>query len=173
MRVIFLDIDGVLNTWDYIGSLYLLANKHKVGSSIDEYGQLFDPRCVNYLDYIIRETDAKIVISSTWRNKGISNLQEMWEMRDLPGEIIDVTPLTLDGEIVERYYHVDADRGYEIQEWLDNHDDIESYVILDDMSDMLPSQNFVKCDGKFGITREVANMAIHHLIKEKYEDNIS
>ena len=173
MKIIFLDIDGVLNSGDYMSALYSLRDRHNIGSTKDEYGQLFDPRCVAYLDFIIRETDAKIVISSTWRRNGLSILKEMWEMRGLPGEVIDITPLTTDGDIVERYYHPDADRGYEIQEWLNNHTGITSHVILDDNSDMLPTQNFVKCDGRFGISCEVSNKAIEYLKKENNENNIS
>ena len=49
-------------------------------------------------------------------------------------------------------------RGNEIQDWIDNNDNIESYVILDDDSDMLESQlfNFVQTDTYEGLTeREV------------------
>jgi len=48
MKVIFLDIDGVLTT----------ANKKWT----------FDENCVKHLVDIINETDAYIVISSSWRS---------------------------------------------------------------------------------------------------------
>jgi hypothetical protein len=38
---------------------------------------------------------------------------------------------------------------------------------------MLPTQNFVKCDGRFGISCEVSNKAIKYLKKENDENNIS
>lgn len=47
------------------------------------------------------------------------------------------------------------DRGYEIQEYLDNHSNITNYVIIDDNSDMLESQmkNFLQTDLKTGLTK--------------------
>ena len=129
----------------------------------DEYGQVFDPRCVAWLDHIVETTGAKIVVSSTWRMSGLQVMKEMWQMRDLPGEVIDITPLQTDPELVERYYDPKADRGYEIQEWIDNHSELEGYVILDDDSDMLSYQHFVQCNGRLGINYEVAKKAIELL----------
>lgn len=50
MKIIFLDIDGVLNV---------------IGQGRDEYGQIFHKHFENNLKRIIDETDAKIVISSS------------------------------------------------------------------------------------------------------------
>lgn len=163
MKAIFLDIDGVLNAADYSKAIYALKVSCGHGDIIDEFGYLFDPRCVKHLDYIIRDTGAKIVISSTWRCNGIETLRKMWEMRDLPGEIIDITPLRKNPKIEERYYHPGVDRGYEIQEWLDNHPEVEDYAILDDDDDMLPSQNLVLCDSPFGITWKEVEKVFEYL----------
>jgi len=79
---------------------------------------------------------------------GLKFMQEMWIKRNLPGEIIDITPTEVD--VVERgtceFYDL-VDRGFEIQQWIDdNNDNILSYCIIDDDNDMLPSQrnNFVR-----------------------------
>ena len=166
MKVIFLDIDGVLNSGDNMRALHRLAVTHGIKNvDRDIHGQLFDERCVSFLDCLIRETSAKIVVSSTWRRAGLPAMQTMWRERGLPGDVIDVTPKWADAEMVERYYQPGADRGYEIQEWLDTHSDIESYVILDDDSDMLSHQSFVKCDGKYGITYDVFIKALEILNK--------
>jgi hypothetical protein len=169
MKIIFLDIDGVLNSMDYMNLLHMSKHDAKMDKeTMDEYGQLFDPRCVQWLEYIIAKTGAKIVISSTWRMSGLQIMQELWKHRNLPGEVIDVTGRGgVDPEIIERFYDPGADRGYEIQQWIEDHSDINSYVILDDDSDMCPGQHFVKCDSKYGITREVANAAINYLNFEK------
>lgn len=167
MKIIFLDIDGVLNSGDYMRALHVIThNAKKEGSSTrDEFGQLFDPRCITYLDYIIRMTGAKIVISSTWRYFGLSKLKDMWAKRNLPGEVIDITckRTEVDPELEERHYQPNTDRGYEIQQWLEDHTGIESYVILDDDCDMLSSQSFVKCTNEFGITYDVAKLVINKL----------
>ena len=168
MKVIFLDIDGVINSGDNMRALHRLHVNHGIGETRDQHGQLFDERCVNFLDIIIRETCAKLVISSTWRFHGTLRLRHMWDDRSLPGEIIGVTPKHPNPELMERYYEPGAARGYEIQEWLDNHPEVTDYVILDDDSDMLSHQKFVKCGNHYGITYEVMMEAISILNKTDY-----
>ena len=77
-NVIFLDIDGVLNTkWWY-------TQMHR-NTPKDKYGYTFDPRSVANLKKILDETGADIVISSSWKSFGLSELEEMWQDRGLPG----------------------------------------------------------------------------------------
>jgi hypothetical protein len=147
-KIIFLDIDGVLNV---------------NFPSHDEYGRVFHPHFVENLRYIIEKTQAKIVISSTWRFSGLVIMKEMWEKRNLPGEVIDITP------------HIDiCKRGEEIEYWLKNNE-VDSYVIVDDDNDMLESQqeNFIKTSGNIshedninngmGLTLKCAEKAINIL----------
>ncbi len=161
MKVIFLDIDGVLNV---------------IGQGYDEFGQIFHPHLEKNLDTIIKETNAKIVISSTWRMNGLENMQRMWKYRQLAGEVIDITPTEVD--VVESgtcEFYDQVDRGHEIQQWLNDHPEVTNYVILDDDNDMLPSQqtNFVRTadnrshedcvDIGYGLTKECAKKAIEIL----------
>lgn len=157
MKVIFLDIDGVLNV---------------IGQGRDEYGQGFHRHLVENLEYVIRETGAKIVISSTWRFSGLSVMQSMWKDRGLPGEVIDVTPDC--ARMGEGGIWQSKERGYEIKEWLDHSPEVESYVIIDDDSDMLVEQqpffvqtrdnrdHFGNVEG-YGLTRECADRVIQIL----------
>lgn len=176
MKVIFLDIDGVLNSVDYMNVLHMLRHgvDDKTVETRDEYGQLFDPKCVKFLDYIIKMTGAKIVISSTWRYSGLKTLQEMWQMRDLPGEVIDITCRSheVEGELIDRHQWRGQGvcRGHEIQQWLNEHN-VDTYVILDDDSDMLPEQHLVKCNGRYGIDYHVAKAAINYLNFEQDADS--
>lgn len=144
--------------------------RDKNGLSRDEYGQLFDERCVMWLQYILHRTDAKIVISSTWRCKELQYMKNLWQSRGLPGEIIDVTPTMVDERLCIQYPHNGrADRGYEIQQWIEEWGP-EKYVILDDDSDMLPHQTFVRCKTDIGITMIEADIAIAHLNGEPIRD---
>ena len=113
-KIIFLDIDGVLN---------VIPQGH------DEYGSIFHEHFVDNLRKIIDETNAKIVISSSWRMSGLEFMREMWSERNLPGDIVGITPVSYENLI----------RGYEIQEWIDKYD-VKKYVIIDDDQDMLPHQ---------------------------------
>ena len=159
-KVIFLDIDGVLNTkWWYT---QMDRNTPK-----DKYGYTFDPRSVANLKKIIDETGADIVISSSWKSFGLSELEEMWQNRELPGKLIDITPNSVSDEMLlnadldhMELFHI---RGMEIKEWLDKHGKkVSHYVIIDDMDNFLPEQqsHFVQTDPEVGITEEDANMAI-------------
>ena len=159
-KVIFLDIDGVLNTkWWYT---QMDRNTPK-----DKYGYAFDPRSVANLKKILDETGADIVISSSWKSLGLSELEEMWQERGLPGKLIGITPNSVSDEML---LNADLDhmelfsiRGMEIKEWLSkNGKRISHYAIIDDMDNMLPEQqsHFVKTDPEIGITKENANQVI-------------
>ena len=158
MKVLFLDIDGVLNV-NYQGR--------------DQYGRIFHPNFVENLAMIIKETDAKIILSSSWRHSGLQRMLDMWEFRNLPGEVIGVTP--------DLYRFLDFEgertmvRGDEIQAILNIHPEITHYVILDDDTDMLKHQlgNFVQTSNNinhpdcidigYGLTKECTNKAIRIL----------
>ena len=147
IKVIFLDIDGVLNVFC---------------ESRDKYGCNFHPHFVDNLKHIIDETDAKIVISSSWKADGLITLKKMWKDRNLPGEVIDIT----EGR-------PDRKRGKEIQQWLDKHkEEIVDYVIIDDDDVKIKNKehHFVKTsdnpdhedcvDIGYGLTKECAEQAI-------------
>ena len=166
-KIIFLDIDGVLNVY---GSPYCGVR--------DEFGDCFHKTFEDNLRYVIEQTGAEIVISSTWRMAGLSEMQKMWEMRDLPGKVIDITPdcVQLIDEGISDFYDK-VERGNEIQYWLD-HNKVDNYVIFDDDNDMLSHQrdNFVRTannrdhedcvDIGYGLTKKCAILAIEILNKE-------
>jgi len=169
MKVIFLDIDGVLNTELFINSFFAVCKRIKIlhpefdippqEVMRDDYGQMFCPTACNLLNWIVESTQADIVISSTWRHSGLSVMQEMWLKRGLPGRIIDVTPIRRirgDGDFKLR-----AERGNEIKEWLQNNP-VDAYCIIDDDNDMLPEQEpyFIQVDAMYGITMRAAEKAI-------------
>lgn len=133
MKTIFLDIDGVLNV-DY--------------ADRDQFGHIFRDEYVQNLKEIIEKTEAKIVISSTWKDKGIERMLDLWKERNLPGEIIDITPDCVDVcEATNIVYYDQVKRGHEIKLWLDRHPEVTQYVILDDIQDFLDEQQdyFVNC----------------------------
>lgn len=137
MKVLFLDIDGVLCThmsWFLHGHVWF--ESEGVSGKLDEFG-------VKFVEQLIKH-DVKIVLSSTWR-KGVS--VEEWNEK-FSFKIIDKTVSLWGGTV----------RGDEIKEWLDRHPDVEKYVIVDDDSDMLPEQmdNFVQTKYGSGLTFDVA-----------------
>ena len=143
MKIIFLDIDGVLNL---------------IPQGRDKYGDIFHPHFVANLKRLIDVTGAKIVISSTWRMSGFDVMKNMWKDRKLPGDVIGITPIGY--HLSQRDFNFKKwkdrtmPRGVEIQYWLDNtKDNIDNYVILDDDTDMTKFQfdnHYVKTSGNMG-----------------------
>lgn len=155
-KILFLDIDGVLVNENHILEMYEIEKKEGTNISLDKYGHIFDPICVEFLKRIVKETEAKIVISSTWRLNGIISLKRMFKYRNIDLHILDITPC-LESRI----------RGDEISEWLDNKKNIDSYVILDDEDDMgeKHKNNIVVTDPYNGITEIEMNKCIKILNK--------
>ncbi|MBQ2352370.1 MAG: hypothetical protein II394_09175, partial [Bacteroidales bacterium] len=173
--IIFLDFDGVLNTEKYYCEL-----KGKGLPSEDKYGQLFDPEAVANLRKIIDATDARIVVSSSWRYMGLNVLQRMWYDRDLPGRIVDITPLhLLDDKLRDTDLNqvdvLSLCRGNEIKWYFDEVLDANSgscrFVIFDDLKEVLPElqDHFVRIDPIVGITEEDVEKAVE--IMKKYYAN--
>jgi len=143
MSLIFLDIDGVLNST----SFYKSRRKGEYSPTDD-----IDPKAVNLLNELCKEASAEIVISSTWR-KGhtLDELRYFFSFHGFTGNIISVTPVG--GAI--------TCRGAEIKSWLynsaptfDYSRDYNKYVIIDDDSDFLLYQasHFIHVDTYYGIT---------------------
>ena len=112
MKIIFLDIDGVLVTRNSIKYQYL--------NFPDDTTIRFGKKAVKNLNKLIRLTKAKIVISSTWRLfHSLEKLQSIFEEQKIKGKIIS--------SIEE-----DIPRGQKIADWLEQHLEVEQYVIIDD-----------------------------------------
>lgn len=119
MKIIFLDFDGVMDTAYYD----LVLSKNRL-PECDKYGVVFDPSCIKNLEYIIDHTGADIVVSSTWKDfMSYKEILEMWEYRNLPGFVTDVTPFPPHRR----------NRGDEIDAWLKECQTECQYVIIDDL----------------------------------------
>ncbi len=163
-KIIFLDFDGVLNTEYYQNYLCYQGLAYQ-----DEYGALFAPEAIKQLERIVEATNAKIVIESSWKYLGLEAMQEMWTVRHLPGQVIDITPSSVSDQWLLSANLDDIDpamghcKGMEIASWLaDNAGPDARYVIIDDEYVILDSQlpNFILTNPYDGITEELADRAI-------------
>lgn len=110
MKVIFLDIDGVLNSDEYFDKIEKL-NIQGIQSEIDV-------EKIKLLKRALDETGAKVVLSSSWRyTRKVQNLKELLANFEIYTES---TP----------YIH--GKRGLEIKQWLLDNPEVEDFVILDD-----------------------------------------
>lgn len=164
-KVLFLDLDGVLNTEDYFASL-----KDKGLPTEDSFGNLFSPDAVENLRRIIEATGAQIVISSSWRFAGLGTLKLMWKERHLPGNLYDITSLFvaddyirahMDDQSFDFYEAMTSAREMEISAWLQEHPEVTNYVILDDLDSFRQHEaHLVKINPKTGITPADAEQVI-------------
>lgn len=151
-RTVFLDIDGVLaipcTRYDY-----------------------FHQPCVERLVRLITETDAWIVVSSTWRKgKTVEELRETFRsggdrafMRGYDPKVVDPFPFPSERIIGKTPVSVRSScdgmpfgRDHEIQMWLEEYKEkigLERYVVIDDESYDLEEQAefLVKTDGTDGL----------------------
>lgn len=152
MKVLFLDIDGVLNSlqWAQAGNGFGCA---AMRSPPTRELLRWDPACVRNLRNVIEATGAKIVVSSSWRGfgaKAVEAWQGMFGCYDWPDvPVIGETP---DLNRMENGVWVSKIRGDEVAAWLAGHPEVERYACVDDDSDFHPEQNLVRTDIRFGLT---------------------
>jgi hypothetical protein len=135
MKILFLDIDGVLNSQRSCVAFHGFPHDF----TPKDMG-MFDMVAVGLIREACKETGCSIVLSSTWRK--FSTAAETAAALDLP--VIDCTPV------------LNKARGFEINAWLAEHPEVTSYVIVDDDSDMLDFQRpyFVQTDFQTGLSLE-------------------
>lgn len=135
-KILFLDVDGVLNSL-FTGGRYALKRV-----------------CLKRLENIVKNTGCEIVLSSTWRRDeyALKRLKRVLAYRG-----IKITDTTI--------YIPKGIRGDEITEWLYRHPDVTRYAIVDDDSDMLDSQlpHFFQTDPQYGMTEIIAYRIAYHL----------
>lgn len=144
MRVVFLDIDGVLINYESL-----------------KHGAPY-PLCVSRLNRLVDQSGASIVVSSLWRLAENPDISEKLREWGVTGKVIGVTPdfRRVCGEIL-----IAKERGMEIEAWLTmNASAPISFVILDDdkdMGDLLPY--LVRTNYETGLTDADVDQALRIL----------
>ena len=202
MKVIFLDIDGVMNS-----NLFYRSRHKKRWFKLETYLCFFKKwfkfifngfkfKAISMKDYkpnpdfgtleytykrlvketdknawinliqLVKETGAKICISSVWKNH-FNNINDWSIALERLGFDKDVfVGITPNRETL---------RGTEIQKWMDMQTEpIENYVIIDDDSDMLPEQmgNFFQTDTYCGLTPNTCYRIKRHFSKQENSKDI-
>lgn len=161
-KIIFLDIDGVLATPEYLkhGQWALNPDKQIL------FGKILD------------QTDAKIVLSSSWRYHDVETTKEHMEKEGFlfNDKLIGVTIRAYQWLEKGTGVHLSIPRGVEIKQWIDTHIHSDNgknwerkklgedftYVILDDDTDMLleHKDNFIRTHSQIGLTEDDVKTAI-------------
>jgi len=129
MRVLFLDIDGVINSARTAVAFG--------GYPFKPDDPRFDQVALALIRKLCQAGEVSICLSSSWRLG--EDVHKLANAFDLP--IFAKTP------------SLAAKRGHEIQHWLDAHSEVQEWAIVDDDGDMLESQlpRFVHTSGFDGL----------------------
>lgn len=166
LKVIFLDVDGVLTHEDYLNGVEEDLDREKI----------------TLLKQIVEQTNAKIVLSSTWRkcNKTLLRtkrnpykiLEKLLKEQEL--EIYDCTPVLqeiqkINNITTNKIVKINHKRAKEILLWIERNNP-ESYVILDDNTHDFIEYNLDKYQIQTnyydnGLKQEHVNKAIEILNK--------
>lgn len=172
-NILFLDIDGVLNSEQYYDwrhenhPEYYKQNETK----LDRDKWEFDPRTIELLNDLVSECNFKVVLSSSWRvnNPDSDNFDYMNDLFKAVGatfEIYDFTPHLFFNPRCN--YKNSVPRGVEIDAWISENIEgrnYREYIILDDDGDMMwwQRENFFLVDRYCGLTKNIT-----YRIKRKF-----
>ena len=152
MRVLFLDVDGVLNRHDW--------NDEAGSNNLSSW-------CVRQLNRVLSVTQAKVVVTSAWRYIILGNdmtLKGFSYMLRTHGvtKDIDIVGVTCSDEQIPR-------RGDQITRWIRDSGDVAQYCVVDDggtkedgaWDDLGIGQHpCVFVDGQRGLTQQDADNVI-------------
>jgi hypothetical protein len=134
MKVVFLDIDGVLNCSK-------TPNPRNLPYVVDEL------LLAHFLD-LLRRTGASVVLSSTWRYDPAG----LFAAKHYGIPFIDVTP-----DLPQE------PRCKEVLEWLRTHPDVSRYAVIDDEDDELDELPLFQPSRRTGLTDKIADGVADYL----------
>lgn len=135
MRILFLDIDGVLNRTGF-----------RPGESVGLRSWI-EPELARRVCDVIEATDASVVLSSDWRRgRELQHLRDELAAAGVVCSLLGVTPV------------LGGARWREIEAWMAEHTvGLESIVIVDDAYDMGPlAPRFVRTSPLNGLDEDAA-----------------
>ena len=146
MKVLFLDIDGVI-------CLHEEGAANWGNNTADDE---FDKNCCKRLKEILDATGCKLVLSSFWRlDKAdiLNMLKQLLPFGITAFDFLGKTPLM-------------TNRGDEIMKFLSRHPEITTFVAVDDedfTDGRFPSDRFVLTELEHGITEQIKHIIIQKL----------
>jgi hypothetical protein len=164
MKVIFLDVDGVLNSKSWNDS-----HQNEIQDGI-----LIDNTKVELLSKLIESTKAIVVMHSGWRFWFDSKFQPIRKESEilfdmLIKENISIHDTTPDHrtEKIKKNKKLSLVKAGEILEWISKHENIEQWVVLEDLNlnNSEVEKHQVRTGPKIGLTLENIREAEEILMK--------
>ncbi|MDE6846581.1 MAG: hypothetical protein K2J99_12580 [Lachnospiraceae bacterium] len=129
-KVIFLDIDGVLNS-----NFWNDTHQREISD-----GTLIDSEKIKLLGELVRRTDAGIVLHSGWKYWFDSELEPLRTESERLKTLLSQEGLTINSvtpdhatEEIKRDKKFSLIKAEEILAWLDDHKEIDQWVVIDDL----------------------------------------
>lgn len=171
MKVIFLDFDGVLNGYTpFTKFIFKIASFFHLRKWLHSVYDIFGIRFwkVFKLFCICKTTNAKVVLSSSWRNAWFTPYKEC-ESR---GRALQRKMKFWRIPVIGKTESIHGIRGLEIKNYIEKHPEIENFVILDDecfdIKDYFANHLVLTSNGKVGTCYENSGLKFSHVIKSIY-----
>ena len=158
MNVIFLDVDGVLNSIKSLKTAYKDDNKRPYS----DYYYPFDPKCMLNLKHLVEETNSYLVITSTWRQYEIGREILLSELKKYG----------LDTRVIGYTDILHKAREVEIKAYLEKLDEDVNFIIIDDSKGFPELEEFlIRTNFEKGLTKRGTKKGIKKLLKTKENVN--
>lgn len=168
MKILFLDVDGVLNSGRWLYERNARKESRDDGDERaleDRFNHLVlpvermdsvDPDAVARLNGLLTRVETKVVVSSTWRlGRSARETFDVLTAFGVEADFFDVTP------------DIGGRRGRQIDRWLENHKGmVTKFAIVDDDADMEPHHaRLVKTTFQDGLLDTHVEQ-LYHLLKD-------
>lgn len=150
MNLIFLDVDGVLN------SIEKDEKRYGDRRPYTDYYYPFNDNCLRNLKTLVEETKAYLVITSTWKNDKLG--------RDIL--LSELKKYGLNNKVIGYTEVLHEKKEEEIKSFLELLDESINYIIIDDDSDFDDLvDHLIKTNFEVGLTEEKKEKCIAKLMK--------
>lgn len=142
-KYLFLDIDGVMNSFDD----YKMTNEEFM-KQLNKISFKLNPKHIKILNNVVEKYNPKIILSSYWRTRfSLEKINDLFKKEGFKGQISDIT----DDQGKEH-----DNRWNQIKRYIDKND-VKNYIILDDehiTKNETVVPNFVKTNSYVGLTKK-------------------
>lgn len=170
VKVLFLDIDGVLNSNEHDKTMPNGKAGHAPGLWEDATQDIvrWCPMMLARLRRIVARTDCRIVISSNWRVH-YPPAHMVWKWKQMFGVYgwTDAPVIGATLKLPQKFGQVlngeQTFRGEEVRLWIKEYGPVPAYVCLDDHENFYPKQPLVQTDPDVGLQDEQVERCIEIL----------
>ena len=152
-NVVFLDIDGVLNS-----NFWNEGHQREISD-----GTLIDESKIKLLSELIKATDSKIILHSGWKYWFDSDLKPLCKEAENLIKLLEKVGLTIDGvtpdhstKEIRKSKKFSLVKAGEILDWLKRHNDVDKWIVIDDLDlhNAEINNRQVRTDQSIGLTVE-------------------